>query len=181
MMKNHLLDRDLKAFIEASFFSEEMLPEYPFRMNSWRGVLLQNEDLFEQDGFLKLCKACNAVSKDQAVYICLTTCNDFPKSIAVNQWREILDWPSFDGTTNQAWGLAMSGHYWLGESLQWGAIYTDDDIAVFGGNKEFMDVFEKLHGGREHLFARFNTEIEARSDPKVKDFLFKLSQNIFNG
>jgi hypothetical protein len=179
MLDNIILDQDLKSFIEASFFSEEMLPNYPFKIKSWRGILLQNEDLFEQEGFIKLCKACNAVSKDKAAYLCLTTFNNCPPTIAVHQWREPLDWLSFTSTTNQAWGLAMSGHYWLGESLQWGAIYTDDDIAIFGGSEEFMDIFEELHGGRDHIFARFKTDIEGRSDPKVRDFLFKLSQNIF--
>jgi hypothetical protein len=178
MAENDLLSCDIKALIEASYFSGQVLPDYPFKIESWRGILLQQEDLFEREGYLKLCEACDLATKDKSVYFCLTTFNDIPESVAPKQWHEKLDWATFDASTNPAWELAMSGHYWLGSSLKWGAIYSDEDVIIFGGDNRFMDVFEMLHGGIDYLRARFDDYMKGISTSEKKAFLYKLSQSI---
>jgi len=158
--KLQLLEQNLKKFIEEHYFDENLLPGWPFKKDSWIGVILQQENLFEKDGFNNLCAACDITSRDKIVYLCLTTFYDISEPKPQTQWAEELNWESFDNSKNKAWELAMSGYYWIGESLQWGGIYTDEDFIVFGGEKNFMNVFIKLNGGLEKIIEDFSLYTE---------------------
>jgi len=167
----------LKVYIEQNWFSEELLPGFPFLREGWIGHIVSGDGCIIEEDFelLKLCV--DQLTYDSSIKCCLTmfyTEGAGPEWVP--EWETNCNWKEFIELIDDNSAFTYSGLYFLGSSEQWGGISIDGELIVIGGEANFMKKFEEVSGGYASLKSRFERDCLCKTYAFKEEFLTNLKQ-----